>query len=89
MTCTSTSASMTHAYEPVPVARGYRAVSLDTLDMVARINRACREHGIAVSMFGRAAVGDPRLFSDLMNGRSLRPGTEAKVRAFIASLGEA
>lgn len=89
MTCTSTSASMTHAYEPVPVARGYQAISLDTLDMVARINRACREHGIAVSMFGRAAIGDPRLFSDLMNGRSLRPGTRRKIVSFIASLGEA
>ena len=67
----------------------YRSVSLPTLHMIQRINDACRTHGIAVSRFGRQAVGDPRLLSDLMNGRALRPGTSAKVLRFIDGLGEA
>lgn len=87
MTCTSTSALMTHAH--APASTSYRAIPLDTLEVIGRINRACREHGIAVSRFGRRAVGDPRLHSDLMNGRSLRPGTRRKIASFIASLGEA
>lgn len=53
----------------------YRAVSLDTLDAIGRINRACSEHGITPSRLGRDAFGDPRFYFDLMNGRSLRPRT--------------
>lgn len=67
----------------------YRALSIGTLRMIGSINRACREHGIAVSCLGRRAIGDPRLFADLMNGRSLRPRTKARINRFIASLGEA
>jgi hypothetical protein len=84
MTCTSISASSTHAYEP---AR-YRPIPLHTLQALARIDRACREHDIPPSMFGRRALGDPRFYSDLMRGRSLRPQTTAKINAFIVSLGE-
>jgi len=87
MTCTSTSASMTHAYEPTPA--GYRAIPLDTLEVIGWINRACHDHGIPVTSFCRRAMGDPRFYSDLMNGRSLRPATRAKIASFIASLGEA
>lgn len=67
----------------------YRALSIGTLRMIGNINRACREHRISVSRFGRRAVGDPRLFADLMNGRSLRPRTKARINRFIASLGRA
>lgn len=70
-------------------ASSYRALSIGTLRMIGNINRACRQHGIAVSRFGRRAVGDPRLVSDLMNGRSLRPRTKARINRFIASLGRA
>ena len=65
----------------------YRTLTPDTLRIIGTINHACRRHRIPVSTFGRRAVGDPRLFSDLMNGRSLRPSTEAKLNAFIVNLG--
>ena len=50
------------------------------------VSRACRIHGIAPSRFGRRAVGDPRLIFDMLDGRTLRPATEARVRQFIAGL---
>jgi hypothetical protein len=75
---------------PAPVTyndnpRLYRAITRETLDAIGSINRACRAHSIAPSRFGRDAVGNPRLSFDLMNGRTLRP----KTRARIAGLGEA
>jgi hypothetical protein len=76
---------------PAPVTYNgnsrYRAVSLDTLDAIGRISRACREHGISPSRLGREAFGDPRFYFDLMNGRSLRPRTRARLARFIAKLG--
>jgi hypothetical protein len=89
----ATNAPSTGAPSRAPIANyhspGYRALSLDTIDAIARINQACREHGIPPSLFGRRALGDPRFYSDLMKGRSLRPQTTAKINAFIVSLGEA
>jgi hypothetical protein len=57
--------------------------------MAEIVTQACAQHAIPPTRFGRQAVGDPRLVSDLQNGRTLRPSTEAKVAAFIANLGEA
>lgn len=41
--------------------------------------------GMPETRFGRLAVGDPRLVSDLRRGRRLRPETEARLRAFIVA----
>ena len=54
--------------------------------IVTEIERACREHGIAVTTFGKLAVGDKRFVLDLRNGRTPRPATEARVLRFIESL---
>lgn len=56
---------------------------------VTDVERACRQHGIAVTTFGRRVMGDPRFVLDMRNGRVPRPETAAKVRQFLASLGEA
>lgn len=62
----------------VPIA--YRS------DIRFAVERALKTHDIAPSRFGRLAVGDPLLVSQIRQGRRLRPRTEAKVRAFIQSL---
>ena len=42
-----------------------------------------RDFGVAPTSFGRAALGDPRLVRDLRAGRSPRPKTEARLRAYL------
>jgi hypothetical protein len=61
----------------------------ETLALVGRINRACREHRITRSTFGRHVLGDPSFVGDLMRGRIPRPETIASVDAYIAKLEEA
>lgn len=63
-----------------------RAVSNGTINIIARINAVCRAHRIPVSTFGRRAVNDSRLVPDLIDGRSLRPATEARILHFIEKL---
>lgn len=41
--------------------------------------------GIAPTIFGRDAVGDPNLLRNLKAGRELRSGTAQRVRDFMAS----
>ena len=55
------------------------------MDLVARIRRYLTHTGMAQTVFGRAAVNDPRLVEDLMNGRQPRPRTVARIDAFIAA----
>ncbi len=43
------------------------------------LNRA----GMAPTRFGREAVGDPRLISDMRNGRELRETTVARIHAWL------
>jgi hypothetical protein len=38
---------------------------------------------MAPTRFGREAVGDPRLISDLRNGRELRETTIARIHAWL------
>jgi hypothetical protein len=38
---------------------------------------------VAPTRFGRDAMGDPRFVFDLRNGRDPRPGTIARVRAYL------
>jgi tRNA-dihydrouridine synthase len=53
--------------------------------VVARVRRYLAQTGMAQTMFGRAAVNDPRLVEDLMNGRQPRPRTIERIDAFIAT----
>lgn len=53
--------------------------------ILGKVERYLRQHGIPQTKFGRLAVGDPRLVGDLRNGRELRPGTRARVEAFMAA----
>jgi hypothetical protein len=57
------------------------------LNLRIAVSAAIRRHGISPTRFGRNAIGDPALYRDIMNrGRELRPRTESKVRAYIATL---
>ena len=47
--------------------------------LLARIERMLRIKGIRETRFGRIAVNDPRLVSDLRRGRELRTATLARV----------
>ncbi len=49
------------------------------------LSRFLSKHDIAPSRFGRDAVGDPCFVSSLRKGREVRPGTWARVHAFIAA----
>jgi tRNA-dihydrouridine synthase len=53
--------------------------------VVTRIRRYLAQTGTAQTMFGRAAMNDPRLVDDLLNGRQPGPRTVARIDAFIAS----
>lgn len=52
-------------------------------NLIRAIESFLRRSGMAESRFGREAAGDPRLVFDMRKGRTLKPSTEAKVRAFI------
>ncbi|HKX78240.1 MAG TPA: hypothetical protein VJM34_06965 [Novosphingobium sp.] len=56
------------------------------MDLLQTIANACREHGMAISKFGRLAVGDPRFVIDLRNGRAPRPSTLEQVKTFLANM---
>jgi hypothetical protein len=57
--------------------------------LLSVIRGACERHGIPESRFGRDAAGDPALVRDLRSGRQPGPIVQAKVLAFLASIGEA
>lgn len=50
------------------------------------IRAAMRRYDISATRFGRDAMNDPRFVLDLWNGRDVRPATEARARAYIATL---
>lgn len=54
-----------------------------TTDFAAEVEAFLDETGIAPTIFGRDALGDPNFVKDLKNGRRLWPETEAKVREFM------
>ena len=47
------------------------------------VERFLRRSDVAPTRFGREAVGDPRFVFDLRNGRDPRPGTVARVLAYL------
>lgn len=56
-------------------------------DLAARIERSCLTAGISLSRFGRDAVGDPTLVTDLRTGRrNPRPTTRARIIAALTRL---
>lgn len=51
--------------------------------ILQRISRHLQETGMPETLFGRQAAGDPRLVSDLRNGRQPRPPLIARIEAYI------
>jgi tRNA-dihydrouridine synthase len=47
------------------------------------IDRHLRRTGVPPTSFGRRAIGDPNLVRQLRTGRQLRPGTAARLLAYI------
>ena len=55
------------------------------MDELTAIRHYLARTGMAQTMFGRAAVNDPRLVSDLWLGRQLGQRTRARIEAFMAT----
>ena len=53
-------------------------------DITAEVERFIARTKMPVTKFGRQAVGDPNLVSNLREGRELRRVTAGKVRTFMA-----
>ncbi len=53
--------------------------------LIRTIEQFLREHDMAATKFGRLAAHDPRFVLDLRMGRIPRPGTDARVRNWMAS----
>ena len=53
------------------------------MSMLHKVERFLGRTEMPPTKFGRLAVNDPRLVSDLRNGRELRPGTVARVDRFL------
>lgn len=51
--------------------------------IIRKIERFLRETGMAPTRFGMNASGDPRLVTDLRNGRIPRTRLEARLAAFM------
>lgn len=55
--------------------------------LIREVEKFLSETGMAWTKFGRLAAHDPRFVEDLRNGRTPRPETEAKIRAFMRGEG--
>ena len=53
------------------------------MHLLREVEKFLRQHDTAPTRFGREAMGDPRFVFDLRNGRDPRPGTVARVRAYL------
>ena len=53
------------------------------MHLMRRIQQFLKHAGMSPTRFGREAVGDPRLISDLRNGRELRETTVARIQAWL------
>lgn len=53
------------------------------MHLMRRIRLFLKRADMAPTRFGREAVGDPRLISDLKNGRELREATAARIHAWL------
>lgn len=71
-----------------PTGQKSKAPSITTGDVLQAIRRACKAHGVAPTVFGRKALGDPRLVHDLEQGRELRPATLQRIVECIEASGD-
>jgi len=53
------------------------------MHLMRRIQLFLKRADMPPTRFGREAVGDPRLISDLKNGRELRETTAARIHAWL------
>lgn len=53
------------------------------MHLLREVEKFLRQNDTAPTRFGRDAVGDPRFVFDLRNGRDPRPGTIARVLAYL------
>ena len=51
--------------------------------LMRRIEKYMKREDMKPTRFGREAVGDPRLISDIKNGRELRDSTIARIQAWL------
>ena len=58
------------------------------MTLLSAIERYLETTGMAPSRFGRNALRDPKLVSQLRSGRHLRPATHDRVRAYLACVRE-
>lgn len=52
-------------------------------DLLEKVEDFLGQTGMRETTFGRKAVSDPNLITDLRNGRELRSATVARVRALM------
>ena len=55
----------------------------DKVHLLREVEHHLRRNDTPPTRFGRDAVGDPRFVFDLRRGRDPRPGTVARVRAYL------
>ena len=53
------------------------------MQLIRRIERFLAKADMKPTRFGRETVGDPRLISDIKNGRELRDATIARIQAWL------
>ena len=53
--------------------------------LLREVENFLRRNDKSPASFGREVMGDPRFVFDLRNGRDPRPGTIARVRAYLES----
>ncbi len=52
--------------------------------LLIKIDRYLRRTHMSRSQFGRLAVNDPRLVTDMMRGRVIGPANTARIERFMA-----
>ena len=55
------------------------------MNLTRRIRLFLERAEMTPTRFGREAIGDPRLVTDLKNGRELRATTAARIHAWLDS----
>ncbi|NYD90234.1 hypothetical protein [Sphingomonas melonis] len=53
------------------------------MSLLIRIDRYLRRTKMSRTQFGRLAVNDPRLITDMIRGRVIGPAVEARITRFM------
>jgi hypothetical protein len=61
-----------------------KGVGVVAMSLMVEIERYLRHSGLPETKFGRLAVNDPRLVSDMRRGRCIGPQVSQRVRSYIA-----